>query len=228
MKAVLISIRPRWCELIRAGVKTIEIRKNRPKLETPFRCYIYQSKGRPRLIDIIKDGDDCYGETYHGKPIFVKAPEYGYGCTASVQKVIGTFVCDRIDRYIRIGMEPVYHYRTGTLGEPDYNAIQLTEQGLLDYGGGVLYGWHISDLTIYARPRLLSDFCAPPETYCERGLCGGCPYDEVMGLDGDCAYDCEWKRPILKAPQSWCYVEENDDTERKDRRAAPRSDKQCF
>ena len=40
-KAVLISIRPKWCELIASGKKTIEIRKTRPKIETPFKCYIY-------------------------------------------------------------------------------------------------------------------------------------------------------------------------------------------
>lgn len=40
-KSVLISIRPKWCELIASGEKTIEVRKTRPKLETPFKCYIY-------------------------------------------------------------------------------------------------------------------------------------------------------------------------------------------
>lgn len=43
-KAILISIQPKWCELIASGEKTIEIRKSRPKLETPFRCYIYCTK----------------------------------------------------------------------------------------------------------------------------------------------------------------------------------------
>ena len=41
MKAVLISIRPKWCEKISSGEKTIEVRKTKPKLETPFKCYIY-------------------------------------------------------------------------------------------------------------------------------------------------------------------------------------------
>ena len=43
-KAVLISIRPTWCELIANGEKTIEVRKTRPKLDTPFKCYIYCTK----------------------------------------------------------------------------------------------------------------------------------------------------------------------------------------
>lgn len=43
MKAVLISIRPEWCQMIAALVKTLEIRTSRPKLETPFKCYVYQT-----------------------------------------------------------------------------------------------------------------------------------------------------------------------------------------
>lgn len=42
--AVMISIRPKWCELIANGEKITEIRKNRPKLEAPFKCYIYCTK----------------------------------------------------------------------------------------------------------------------------------------------------------------------------------------
>lgn len=41
MKSVLISIKPKWCELIANGKKTLEVRKTRPKLEVPFKCYIY-------------------------------------------------------------------------------------------------------------------------------------------------------------------------------------------
>lgn len=49
MKSVLISIKPRWCGLIANGQKTVEIRKNRPTLETTFKCYIYCTKD-PKLI----------------------------------------------------------------------------------------------------------------------------------------------------------------------------------
>ena len=45
MKSVLISIQPKWCELIANGKKTVEVRKTRPKLETPFKCYIYCTQG---------------------------------------------------------------------------------------------------------------------------------------------------------------------------------------
>ena len=41
-KAVLISIRPEWCEKIVTGKKTIEVRKTRPKMNPPVKCYIYK------------------------------------------------------------------------------------------------------------------------------------------------------------------------------------------
>lgn len=43
MKAVLISIKPKWCDLIRRGRKTVEVRKTCPKLEVPFKVYIYET-----------------------------------------------------------------------------------------------------------------------------------------------------------------------------------------
>lgn len=44
MKAVLISIRPEWCDLIARGEKTLEVRKTKPKIDAPFKCYIYCTK----------------------------------------------------------------------------------------------------------------------------------------------------------------------------------------
>ena len=75
MKAVLISIRPKWVEKITRGEKTLEVRKTRPKLETPFKCYIYCTEAKKRLVTILKDGDENYGEIYHGKPVFIKVED---------------------------------------------------------------------------------------------------------------------------------------------------------
>lgn len=73
MKSVLISIQPKWCELIASGKKTVEVRKTRPKLETPFKCYIYRTKGTVKHL--------CNGKWFN-------MPVGG--------KVIGEFVCDEI------------------------------------------------------------------------------------------------------------------------------------
>ena len=48
-KAVLISIRQKWCDKIISGEKTIEVRKTRPKLNSPFKCYIYKC-GNGKII----------------------------------------------------------------------------------------------------------------------------------------------------------------------------------
>ena len=44
-KAVVLSIRPKWVEKIANGEKTIEVRKTKPNLATPFKAYIYCSQG---------------------------------------------------------------------------------------------------------------------------------------------------------------------------------------
>lgn len=71
MKSVLISIQPKWCELIASGKKTVEVRKTRPKLETPFKVYIYCTNG------YIEPGSLLFANNGKGK-------------------VIGEFVCDAI------------------------------------------------------------------------------------------------------------------------------------
>lgn len=48
-KAVMISIRPKWCAKIIIGRKTMELRKSLPKLEVPFKCYIYCTSGHPYI-----------------------------------------------------------------------------------------------------------------------------------------------------------------------------------
>ena len=57
MKSILLSIKPKYVELIASGEKTIEVRKSRPKLETPFKCYIYCRNGNGTLNDTLISGD---------------------------------------------------------------------------------------------------------------------------------------------------------------------------
>ena len=74
MKAVMLSIKPKYCELIAKGEKTIEVRKSMPKLKTPFKCYIYMTKS-----NLVGDRK-AYKDRLAGK-------------------VIGEFVCDEIYQY---------------------------------------------------------------------------------------------------------------------------------
>lgn len=83
MKSVLISIQPKWCELIASGKKTIEVRKTKPKIDTPFKCYIYCTKNKHGWFDFLHK-------------------------TKLDGKVIGEFVCDEIINAIQIGGDEFY------------------------------------------------------------------------------------------------------------------------
>ena len=132
MESILISIRPEWCELILAGKKTIEIRKTMPKLKTPFKCYIYETKGiyMPQLID---SRFKCQG----------------------VGKVIGEFICDNIECF---GVPyPAFQSELDKriLEESCLTYYQLHRYAYHD----ALYGWHISQLKVYDEPKGLWEFC---------------------------------------------------------------------
>lgn len=95
MKAVLISINPKWCELIASGKKTIEVRKTKPNIEAPFKCYIYMTKKFYRKGDGYFQGRCC-------------------------GKVIGEFVCDCFtDKYFELiektclNLEELHKYANG-------------------------------------------------------------------------------------------------------------------
>lgn len=209
MKSVLLSIRPNWCKMIWSGMKTVEVRKTRPKMETPFRVYVYCTKAPEKLITIIKDGEDWGGEVYHGKPVFIKwngVVNPDNPIDRGTQMVVGEFICDDIRR---IGPEYC------VVKEDIESAISgscLTVPQVKDYAGwkyGMsyadlkdLYGWHISNFKLYKKPVKLKDFWAiQPCTH--RGDCCTCRRwnAEKLICRGE-AFGIE--RP----PQSWYYVED--------------------
>ena len=183
-KAVLISIRPEWCQKIMEGQKTIEVRKTRPKMAPPFKCYIYCTKPEEKLLAIMKDGDENYGETYHGKPVFIKTEKAPTtGMFDKRQKIIGEFLCDRVTN--------LFADSRFWLNEDDILRTCLTADEIRTYANGAneLYGWHISNLKIYDHPRNLREFNAVPNEV-----------EEALGVK---------PKPITRPPQSWRYVEEN-------------------
>lgn len=203
MKSVLISIHPKWCEKICSGEKTIEVRKTRPKLETPFKCYIYCTMDHPYISVSCGELDKLnYRTNTVGR------------CNG---KVIGEFTCDRI-----YGLAPLNH-------APDDVEQQacLTREEIVRYLKGVGYGWHISDLKIYDKPKELGDFWSYNEALHKRydAETDFCCYDaaneygEALTDCGDAyndilnCYRCwnewsGWCHRIKRPPQSWCYVEE--------------------
>ena len=140
MTAVMKSVSPRICEKVANGDCTILVSKTAPKYEVPFKCYIYETKG----------------------------------------KVIGEFICDKVfllHPYTYDGGNADLRHRKliqtfeGSSKENEILAATcLTQDEMFDYigAGNYGYGWHISDLKIYGKPKELSEFgfTIPPQSWC--------------------------------------------------------------
>lgn len=182
-RAVLISIKPEWCGLIVLGEKTIEVRKTRPKIKSSFKCYIY--------CTMPKTSGDIYlvgGEN----------PVQGNG------KVIGEFVCDSIVKF------PYNRDGYGLKDEADIIARScVPEKELYHYlQGATPYGWHISNLVIYDKPRELSEVYSKCDEDCPNCEYYGYTRVNAEEFDMDCKSGFYGHKPLKKPPQSWCYVED--------------------
>lgn len=180
MKAVMISIKPKWVEKIASGEKTVEVRKTAPKIETPFKCFIYMTQGK------LKELGDYSRWIYENR-----------------MKVIGEFVCDKIYNFVQAGMGIMFADENLNQLEPQEarHMTCLTDKEFEDYlGYKDGYGWHISDLKIYDKPKELSEFVT-------KRKCDSC---KVSGYESTaCIWDedCIVPHKLSRAPQSWCYVE---------------------
>lgn len=212
MKSVLMSIQPKWCELIASGKKTVEIRKTRPKLEPPFKVYIYCTKDKNHSF--CTDDGNQYTHIGNGK-------------------VIGEFVCNGLT-YIEAGYDTngdKHLYNTAFIE----HRMCISDNELHKYlykdknrcGG---WAWHISDLIIYEKPRKWCDFYKSGAesmdellvreelcSYCSDTnhgelKCYGAPSGPIMceGRFCDSAYReyLDDNFALARPPQSWCYVQE--------------------
>lgn len=172
MKAVLISIRPEWCAKIASGDKSIEVRKTRPKLETPFKVYIYCTKDAkkqfwtgPRYSHVDDRSHNAFDKCGNGK-------------------VIGEFLCDQIIEDHTFGHNEKF-YSVACMSACDAAVYALQSP---------MFGWHISNLKIYDVPRELISFVKP--LVLEKIQ----PYTWYVNKE----------RYLTRAPQSWCYVEDEE------------------
>ena len=160
-KAVLISIRPEWVEKILNGEKTLEVRKNRPNMGTPFKCYIYCTNSGVAM--------GMWGK--HGK-------------------VVGEFVCDKITWLTHIGFSGLPGIRLAAMKNGhtiddsfDFSGSCLTTPQIEKYlDGKDGYAWHISNLKIYDSPKQLSAF----KGLCKIEVgCWECPYYNYTKMECD-------------------------------------------
>lgn len=191
-QAVLISIRPEWCERIASGQKTIEVRKTKPSAILPLKCYIYCTKPSfPHEDFLVFDAGTNKVKAF-----------YGGG------KVIGEFVCHNIFPLSFYASDVSFFDTEPPMGVP---GTCLTDKEIVEYlgNGKTGYGWLISDLVIYDKPKELGEFMRKPCDFAAScGVCVHAVREDIGGFSGvpvDC--DLTVKRP----PQSWCYVEELED-----------------
>ena len=207
-KSVLISIRPRWIEKIARGEKTIEVRKSRPKLNPPFKCYIYCTKTQNPVLVALQNLEDSPVIMTCGTGTRRYPVEDATWARLLNGTVCGEFTCNHIYQYTTMAIkdstdicdEDMERLSCLTHRElVDYEASSMKEEGLW-YSG--LYGWRIADLKIYDEPRNVSDF----------KIGDACPF---LGRNG-CSYEFHCFRAgktkrcgnyLDKPPQSWCYVQ---------------------
>lgn len=198
MKSVLISTRPQWVEKICHKIgedetgkaiyeKRIEVRKTAPQ-EVPFKCYIYCT--------------------------FPKKPAYTLWLNRGTEnkfladgKVISEFICDKVDEY-------PYDYCDGVdIDDDTILETAIDREDINIYAKGkTIYGWHISDLKIYDKPKELNEFNAVCKYINADKSCHFrkvmCPYQQFdYNKDGSINI-VECSRVITRPPQSWQYIED--------------------
>lgn len=180
-KAILISIQPKHVANILNGKKTVEVRKTFPKE--------YLSKNKNF-------------EAYTVYIYCTKDKKY-----ANLVNRGGFLTGMVVARFDLIAITPIHAINANYWTDE----ACITEEEMQKYlNGGKGYIWHIDNLQIFDKPKELSEFKRVPYEKCgqydSKGLvwCGRCPY----GIEEGYGCDCKYNAP-LKAPQSWCYVEES-------------------
>ena len=178
MKSVLISIQPYWVFLIIAKTMGWNIDKEKT---------VEVRKNHPK-----DENWDKVAKIYCSKDknSFAKIPkEYQPFMEQFLGKVIGEFVCENIAK------------GTSQLGSC------LTMREISEYANGKeVYGWHISDLVIYDKPKELCEFRKECKLECDMRSLKEPPCEKCEHLVA--SFGCG--RTITRPPQSWCYVEGSD------------------
>lgn len=190
MKAILMSIKPKWCEKIFNGEKTVEVRKTSPKLELPFKVYVYESLGKKFSCSRCE-----------GCPI-----RFPLGCNEGAGAVVGEFVCDWVIEYSYQVISCAKFEVNGAYVKEEnrYNAgACLSAEEMYEYSNGKpLYGWHITAPKLYDTPKELSEFRKPDEPFHTAEINEN---GNVVFCDG---YE-EGER-LTRPPQSFMYVEDEE------------------
>ena len=205
MKTVLLPVHPNWLKLILSGKKTVEVRKTKPKEAVPFRVLLYCTKGP---IELARDKSGNIVLLSRNKKADISDLEILSG------KVIAEFVCEDIDRMAHCGtcqkdirLKIKHNLNCEEIERGYLTKCQLSYDSLEKYsGGGDLYGWYISDLKIYNKPKELSEFYKKCNEGCEDCYLWQNVRVNSEEFDMDCSSKYYGHIPLKRPPQSWCYV----------------------
>ena len=155
MKAIMLSIQPKWTAKILNGEKTIEIRKKFPKDYVGW-VYIYVTKEKDKHEICIYDNPIEHRimcSRYHfldnGEEarIALFNPRYIKG------KVVARFWCDKVEHYVK----SIYNGK-----RCDYKELLkkscIDGYDLVEYCNLTFYALYISQLKIFDKPKELSEF----------------------------------------------------------------------
>ena len=198
MKAIMISIKPQWVEKILNGEKTIEIRKTKPKCELPCKVYIYCTKPKKwwAFSNWGATSDELVWKIKDKVKMCNGLEVWDDDCEKLNGKVVAEFTLNKVDTLERDLNDwlPKNRY---DISNDLLKDINLNQNELWNYGQGkILYAWHIDDLKVYDKPKLLQVFFRP---------CGDCDKKDT----DRCIYEDSYCRAkVIRPPQSYCYVEE--------------------
>jgi hypothetical protein len=194
MKSVYRSIKPYWLYLVIIGKKKIEVGKTFPKADDWNKEVFFHCSKDMKSFKRIPEKDREWMRKYLGK------------CACR-------FVCNEIEEFRYDALEMTYMARKyrdkNLLNEEFFKGTQVTYQEAYEYCEGMtfdeedtdyFYGWHISDLVIYDKPRGLSEFTKP----CNHAN-DCCTCDRYDYIRHRCYNE------ITRPPQSWCYAESEDE-----------------
>lgn len=139
MKAVLMAFSPKECEKIFSGKKTVDVRKIAPKLETPYKAYVYCTKKAFDITDIYDLSTDVVRKVADGRG-----------------KVIGEWVCDKTIELPCETTQPHWLKEKTCLSDDEYMKYLGHKDGK---------GLYIAKPKRYDTPKALSEFRKPDVWY---------------------------------------------------------------
>ena len=200
MKAILISIKPKYVAKILNGEKIIEIRKSFPKCDLPITVYIYCTKHnhyKDSLYEVCEEDGGGYDVDYYApsEPDFILNG-----------KVVAKFTLNKVEE-IKCNLSMRFFTKS-------FNEKELLEKSCLTVDELFWYlapqelkakccgyAWHISDLQIFDKPKDLND-----DEFHKIG------FDKYYYSDHSHEGYLQWANKVAdlivhKAPQSWMYCE---------------------